>query len=136
MSNQTVKRMLEGTISDVEEMLGLPTRGVATWPRHSTIGWHNLRKYLRTLGPYCIQNDYVLNREYKPLGVPNYKAGHVNYAEYPHCKLDSGAPRPDFDPLFPPAQNFYLFQDGTAPWGNRKACLDYLNNLKQWRDRL
>jgi hypothetical protein len=96
---------------------------------------------LRFNVPYCLHpiqgNDDVLialNREYKPLGYPNYDH-RVDYRLYPQYMIPiSGLNMKDLRSVadsFTPSQDSYWFfyDDSNPPWFDKKCFCKYLEKL-------
>lgn len=96
--------------------------------------------------PYCVQKIsfdesdkrarsrvtyyVVLNRHYKPLGMPS--GGHVDYKDYAvpikgltKAKIQKIAHKPDLDNL----DVFYFYDDATTPDLDKKSMDSYLAKL-------
>lgn len=101
------------------------------------------KKLMRTYLPYCVlPGGFVVNREYKPLGVAGY-SNYINYEDYP-CKASNelimlmikNCERAfTLDGKGIVAIHFY--SDSNAPYESKKNFAKYMKNLEgimQFRD--
>lgn len=96
-------------------------------PQCRSSAWFLLREYMMAQLPYCIEDGYVLNRYYKPLGVPDVQS-HVSYEDYP-CHVNIVLPDEAFVPANPSPDINHLYQSGSAPWGSKANWEDYRERL-------
>ena len=161
MNNQQIVRQIDGAISEIRKMCDARTRAgkaVALLPfRSSPEPWSQWRKlFMRTSLPYMVKTDKarafscdedgsdlteplppgsvcVLNREYKPLGVPCYDP-FVRYSQYPCvAKLTGQLPPPES----PTGEGFWpLYDDMCSPWESLGDWLRYEVRLCYLLDQL
>lgn len=94
------------------------------------------KKLMRTYLPYCVlPGGFVVNREYKPIGVAGY-SNYINYEDYP-CKASNELVllflRSGSDFLMSKDDGVsvvYLYSDESAPYESKRGFAKYMKNLE------
>jgi len=88
--------------------------------------------------PYHLESvdggvQVLVNRYYKPVG--HITKVFLSYSQFPHLRTYLSAEQL-VAVAHRPGSKGYLYDDGSTPWGSRKAAEAYLNRLLKLRDAL
>lgn len=113
-------------------------RCLLTVPRFQVHSASRVYLEMRWWLPYHLESigggvQALVNRYYKPVGHINKT--HLSYIQFPHLHTHLSAEQL-IAVAHRPGSNGYLYDDGSTPWGSRKAAEVYLNRLLKLRDAL
>lgn len=109
-----------------------------TVPRFHVHGASRVYLEMRWWLPYHLESidggfQVLVNRYYKPVGYITKM--HLSYLQFPHLHTHLSAEQL-IEVAHRPGSKGYLYDDGSKPWGSRKAAEEYLSRLYKLRDVL
>lgn len=109
-----------------------------TVPRFQVHGASRVYLEMRWWLPYHLESvddgvQVLVNRYYKPLG--HITKLYLSYMQFPHLHTHLSAEQL-IEVAHRPGSKGYLYDDGSTPWGSRKAAEVYLRRLLKLRDTL